>query len=71
MTTDLSNFLFALKALILVVEGIYGVFAFIVVRQVFLMNKTFKTAYGGFFILLAYAHFLAVVGVFILSFIIL
>ena len=71
MTTDLTNFLFAFKILILVAEAIYGVFALIIVRQVSLMNKTFKTAYGGFFMLLAYAHFLALLAVFIMSLIVL
>ena len=65
------NFLVIVKVLILIAELIYGIFSFIVVRQVTLMNRTFQTDMGPLFSVLAYAHFFVVIAVFILTLILL
>lgn len=66
-----QDFLSVVKVVFLISEFIYGLFAFLVLRQVSLMNKTFQTSLGSFFTLLAYVHFFAVVAVFILTLVIL
>jgi hypothetical protein len=66
-----DDFLIAVKLVLLVVEIVFGIFAFVVVRQASLMNKTFQTDVGPFFTLVAYVQFFAVVALFILSLIIL
>jgi hypothetical protein len=65
-----QNFLlFIGKIFFMVISVIYVIFAFIVVRQVGLMNKSFTTSLHGFFTFLAWLHFfvalLAVVLVFL------
>lgn len=65
-----DDFLAVIKIVLVIAEVIYGFFAFIVVRQVALMNKSFQTDTGPFFTSLAYLHFFAVVTVFILTLIV-
>lgn len=65
-----QNFLlFIGKIFFMVISVIYAIFAFIVVRQVGLMNKSFTTSLHGSFTFLAWVHFffalLAVVLVFL------
>ena len=55
------------KVAIIIIELIYLVFSFIVIRQVSLMNKGFTTYLSVFFTFLAFAHFFAVVFLVILS----
>lgn len=57
-----EGFLSVIKVIILIVEFFYCIFAFIVVRQISLMNKTFSTILGFLFSLLSYMHFFAAVG---------
>ena len=59
--------LFILKGVILVAVALYGLFAFIVVRQVTLMSDTFKTDFAGLFKIISKLHLLVVVIVFLLS----
>jgi len=55
-----SNFLMIIgKIFFMVISVVYMIFAFIVVRQVGLMNKSFTTSLHGFFIFLAWVHFFA------------
>ncbi|MBT6401168.1 hypothetical protein HN803_05820 [candidate division WWE3 bacterium] len=70
-TTASGGLLLAVKAVLLFTEALYGMFAFVVLRQIDLMSKTFKTDYAGFFKFVALAHFLTVVAVFLLSLILL
>jgi len=69
ITTD--DFLTVIKLVILALEALYAAFAFIVLRQTALMNKTFQTDAGLLLNLFSKIHFFAVVGVFVLSLIIL
>ncbi len=48
-----------LEILMVVLTGFYAIFAFVIVRQVQLMNTTFKTSWGIIFIFLATLHFFA------------
>ena len=66
-----GDFLLGIKYVLLIVEIIYGIFSFVVVRQVALMNETLQTEFGPFFTLVSYVQFFAVIALFILSFIIL
>lgn len=45
------------KIFFIVISFIYSIFAFIVVRQVNLMNKSFTTSLHGFFTFLSWVHF--------------
>lgn len=55
------------KVATLVLEIFYLGFAFIVVRQIGLMNRSLKTKYGFYFKLVAYLHFFAVAGLVVLT----
>jgi hypothetical protein len=66
-----GDYLLGVKYVLLIVELVYGIFSFVVLRQVSLMNETLQTEIGPFFTLVAYVHFFAVVALFILSIIIL
>jgi len=59
------------KVIVLIIELIYLVFSFIVIRQVSLMNRGFTTYLSLFFTFLAFAHFFAAVFLVILSLVIL
>lgn len=50
-----------------VIEVVYAIFAFLVLRQVHLMNESFKTPWSVFFAFLAWIHFLAAVLLFLLT----
>lgn len=52
---------------VVVIMWIYVVFAFIVTRQVNLMNKSFNTSVAGFFVLIARIHFFVSLGVALLG----
>jgi len=74
MTEDVILNLFTYKDLLggikiasLLIEGLYFVFALIIVRQIGLMNRSFKTNYGFFFKLVAYLHFFATAGLIVLT----
>ncbi|MBI2620945.1 hypothetical protein HYW61_01835 [candidate division WWE3 bacterium] len=58
---------------ILITAGIflYAIFAFVVLRQVNLMNKSFTTRAAFVFTFISYAHFFAAAGLAILSLILL
>lgn len=63
-----SNILFLLlKVGFLAGFLLYIVFSFMIVRQVQLMEETFKTALGPFLKVFAIAHFLVAVAVFVLA----
>ena len=66
-----SELLPLVKVTILIAEGLYAIFAFIVVRQTSLMNKTFQTGAGLLLNLFSRTHFFAVLGLFVLTLIIL
>jgi len=56
---------------VLFAEAVYAVLAFIMVRQVRLMNVSFNTIIGKTFLLLARLHFLLSIGLLFLSLLIL
>ena len=56
-------FVRVMEILMVVLAGFYTIFAFVMVRQVQLMNTTFKTIWGSIFIFLAALQFFAAVGV--------
>lgn len=62
--------LFIVKIFFIAISIIYSIFAFMVVRQVSLMNKSFTASLHGFFTFMAWVHFfvslLAIVLVFTL-----
>lgn len=55
------------KVFFIVIGAIYAVFAFMVVRQVNLMNKSFTTPLHSFFTFLAWAHFFVALLAFALA----
>lgn len=68
---DSVNLLSSIKIAVLFAEAIYAVFAFIVVKQTALMNKSFQTGIHALFTLISQIHFFAAVALLILSLIIL
>lgn len=67
-----SNFLMIIgKIFFMVISVVYMIFAFIVVRQVGLMNKSFTTSLHGFFTFLAWVHFFASILAVVLVFLVL
>ncbi len=63
----LDGFIQLIKYLILIGEIIYLLFAFLVTRQVSLMNKSFHTAAAGLFSLVALIHMLATIMMILIS----
>lgn len=63
----LDGFTQLIKYLILFGELIYLVFAFLVTRQVSLMNKSFHTGVAGLFSLVALIHMLATIMMILIS----
>lgn len=67
-----SNFLMIIgKIFFMVISVVYMIFAFIVVRQVGLMNKSFTTSLHGFFTFMAWVHFFASILAVVLVFLVL
>uniref|UniRef100_A0A7C4TKY5 Uncharacterized protein n=1 Tax=candidate division WWE3 bacterium TaxID=2053526 RepID=A0A7C4TKY5_UNCKA len=64
-------FLFAAKVAVVCLISLYGIFSFVVLRQVGLMNRTFQTDFGGLFKIVAGLHFMAVLIIFFLALILL
>lgn len=60
-----------MEFLVVMLQIVYILFAFIVTRQVSLMNKSFHTPIAGGLKLLASLHFFASVGIVIISIILL
>ncbi len=56
-----------LEILLVILTGFYALFAFVIIRQVQLMNTTFKTAWGPVFIFLAALHFFAILALLLVS----
>lgn len=54
---ETQGLLFLGKVFFIVISVIYSFFAFIVVRQVNLMNSSFHTKFHGFFTFIAWVHF--------------
>ncbi len=53
-----SNFLLLIgKIFFIAISVIYAIFSFMVIRQVDLMNTSFKTSLHGFFTFAAWVHF--------------
>lgn len=65
------EFVELIKIVFVVIEVIYVFFALVVVRQVALMNKTFKTGSGFVFAVVSWAHFFAIVLLIFLTIILL
>jgi hypothetical protein len=65
------DFLVVVKVSLLLGQVVYAVFAYLIVRQISLMNQTFKTSLGPIFSLLGYIHFYAVLGLMVLTLILL
>ncbi len=66
-----SSFQEFLEILVVGLELVYVVYAFVVMRHVRLMNISFTTQAAGFFALLARIHFVAAVALVILSIVVL
>lgn len=67
-----NNFLLLMgKIFFMAISVIYAIFAFIVVRQVSLMNKSFTTSLHGFFTFLAWVHFFIALLAILLVFLVL
>ena len=61
------NLLLTIKVVLLIGQAVYTVFAYLIVRQISLMNQTFRTNLGPAFMLLAYIHFYTVLGLVVLT----
>lgn len=59
--------LFVLKIALLILQGLYTFFAFVVVKQIGLMSKAFETPYGSKFKVISYVHLLVALGIFVIS----
>ena len=59
--------LLGLKIALLVLQGLYTFFAFVVVKQVGLMSRAFETPYGSKFKVVSYIHLLTALGIFVIS----
>ncbi len=66
-----AGFIQLMQFLTVFLEIVYIIFAFIVVRQVRLMNKSFQTGAAGLFTLIAFTHFFVAVGLVAISLLIL
>jgi hypothetical protein len=66
-----ENFEIFLHYLFFLLEGVYVLFAFLMMKQVRLMNTGFKTPAAAFFTLLARLHFLAAIIVLLISLVLL
>jgi hypothetical protein len=62
---------FVLKILFLLAFLLYTIFAFVVIRQVRLMEKTYHTSLNLFLTIFAWAHFFVAVAVLVFAFIVL
>lgn len=62
-----QEFLGLLKVGLVIVQVIYVFFAFVVVRQVVLMNRTFKTGAGFIFSIISWVHFFATILLILLT----
>lgn len=62
-----QGFASLLNFLILIIEVLYVIFAVIVVRQVNLLNKSFKTDAGAIFMLFSYVHLIIAIGLVLIS----
>lgn len=67
-TIDLAQgYTYFIQILILVLQVIYVLFAFMLTRQIKLMNRNFQTSLAPTFTFLALVHFLASLGILALS----
>ena len=65
---ELTSIVFnVITYLIVALEVVYVLFAFLLMRQVSIMNKAFTSPIGALYTLLSYAHFFAALGLVILS----
>lgn len=63
----LGGFVQLIEYLIILGELVYVIFAFLVTREVSLMNASFKTSAASLFTLVAYAHFIASLVILLIS----
>lgn len=63
-----AGFIGLLEVLFFVLEVMYVLFAFVVVRQVSLLNRSFKTDLAAFFKFLAYVHMFSSMAVVLISY---
>jgi len=56
-----------INLLVIIIELLYVLFALIVVRQVNLLNKSFKTDVGFVFVLFSFLHLLFAIGLVLIS----
>lgn len=56
-----QGFILIIKILVLVLEVLYVVFAFILTRQIKLMNSSFTTEAAAFFKTFGFLHFVAAI----------
>lgn len=62
-----AKFADLLEISVIILEVLYVILAFIAVRQVSLMNRSFHTKLAFFLSLVAYIHFFASIGLLIFS----
>jgi len=60
-----------IKIALIAIELFYAFFAVVLVRQVKLMRNSFRTSYGILFTVIAVIHFLAVLGLIAITFLLL
>lgn len=63
--------LFVFKISLLILQGLYTFFAFVVVKQIGLMSRAFETPYGFKFKVISYIHLLVALSIFIISIVVL
>lgn len=57
----------AIQGIVVFIEFMYVIYAFLLIRQNSLLNASFHTPYKGFFTLIVWIHFMVALGVFALS----
>jgi hypothetical protein len=57
-----------IKVMVMVMQGVYVLFAFMLTQQLQIMNKNFKTSLRQFFTLIALGNLIAALCILILTF---
>lgn len=66
-----TTFFLVIKFMTIIVIFLYMLFSLLVIKQVATMNAVLKTSFAPFLAMMSYAHFLFVLLIFVLSFVML
>lgn len=62
-----ADFMHIFKWLLVIAFALYVVFAFIVIRQIYIMRKTLITSFSQIFTIIGYVHFAVAILFFLFS----